>query len=64
MQPDAVYDPTCGAGNLLRVFQDNVKKYGQEIDGEQLELIDIPNFTGKSGDTLMDDKFEGMKVEN
>lgn len=63
MQPDTVYDPTCGAGNLLRVFQDNVKKYGQEIDGEQLELIDIPNFTGKSGDTLMDDKFEGMKFQ-
>ena len=62
-QPDTVYDPTCGAGNLLRVFQDNVKKYGQEIDGEQLELIDIPNFTGKSGDTLMDDKFKGMKFQ-
>ena len=63
IQPDIVYDPTCGAGNLLRVFQDNVKKYGQEIDGEQLELIDIPNFTAKSGDTVMDDKFEGMKFQ-
>lgn len=63
IQPDTVYDPTCGAGNLLRVFQDNVKKYGQEIDGEQLALIDIPNFTGKSGDTLMDDGFEGMKFQ-
>ena len=63
IQPDTVYDPTCGAGNLLKVFQDNVKKYGQEIDGEQLALIDIPNFTGKSGDTLMDDGFEGMKFQ-
>ena len=63
IQPDTVYDPTCGAGNLLRVFKDNVKKYGQEIDGEQLALIDIPNFTGKSGDTLMDDGFEGMKFQ-
>ena len=63
IQPDTVYDPTCGAGNLLRVFKDNVKKYGQEIDGEQLDLIDIPNFTGKSGDTLMHDGFKGMKFQ-
>lgn len=63
MQPDTVYDPTCGAGNLLRVFKDNVKKYGQEIDEEQLALIDIPNFTGKSGDTLMHDEFKGMKFQ-
>lgn len=63
IQPDTVYDPTCGAGNLLRVFKDNVKKYGQEIDGEQLAMIDIPNFTAKSGDTLMDDGFEGMKFQ-
>ena len=61
VQPTTVYDPTCGAGNLLRVFPDNVKKYGQELDEEQLKLIDIPNFTGAAGDTLMDDKFAGMK---
>lgn len=63
IQPDTVYDPTCGVGNLLRVFPDRVKKYGQELDAEQLSLIDIPNFTGKSGDTLMDDEFEGMKFQ-
>ncbi len=62
-EPDNVYDPTCGAGNLLRVFHENVKKYGQELDSEQLELIDIPNFTGYAGDTLVDDKFQKMKFD-
>lgn len=36
-----VYDPTCGAGNLLSVFPEDVEKYGQELDEEQLALIDI-----------------------
>lgn len=58
-----VYDPTCGAGNLLKVFPDEVKKYGQELDREQLELINIPNFTGRYGDTLTDDKFCETKFE-
>lgn len=62
-EPDSVYDPTCGAGNLLRVFHENVKKYGQELDPEQLGLIDIPNFTGYAGDTLIDDKFQKMKFD-
>ena len=63
IEPQTVYDPTCGAGNLLRVFHENVKKYGQELDAEQLALIDIPNFTGQSGDTLTDDKFAGMQFD-
>lgn len=63
IEPKSVYDPTCGSGNLLSVFHENVKKYGQELDGEQLALIDIPNFTGYSGDTLKDDKFAGMKFD-
>jgi type I restriction-modification system DNA methylase subunit len=62
-EPNSVYDPTCGAGNLLRVFHENVKKYGQELYSEQLELIDLPNFTGYAGDTLTDDKFQKMKFE-
>lgn len=62
-QPENVYDPTCGAGNLLRVFHENVKKYGQELDAEQLELIDIPNFKGYAGDTLLDDGFKGVKFD-
>lgn len=62
-EPKNVYDPTCGAGNLLKVFDENVKKYGQELDPEQLGLIDIPNFVGRSGDTLTDDKFPEMKFD-
>ena len=63
IEPHSVYDPTCGAGNLLRVFSDDVQKYGQELDAEQLALIDIPNFTGRSGDTLMNDGFSGMQFD-
>ena len=63
IDPNSAYDPTCGAGNLLRVFPDSVKKYGQELDAEQLALIDIPNFTGRAGDTLMDDGFSGMTFD-
>lgn len=62
-EPESVYDPTCGAGNLLRVFHENVKKYGQELDGEQLFLIDLPNFEGYAGDTLTDDKFGDKKFD-
>lgn len=62
-EPETVYDPTCGAGNLLRVFHENVKKYGQELDAEQLGLIDIPNFKGYAGDTLLDDGFREMKFD-
>lgn len=63
IEPETVYDPTCGAGNLLKVFHENVKKYGQELDGEQLELIDLPNFNGYAGDTLMDDGFPEMQFD-
>ena len=62
-EPETVYDPTCGTGNLLRVFHENVKKYGQELDAEQLGLIDIPNFKGYAGDTLLNDGFSGMKFD-
>lgn len=58
-----VYDPTCGAGNLLSVFHENVKKYGQELDADQLSLIDLPNFTGYAGDTLAEDRFSDMKFD-
>ena len=58
-----VYDPTCGAGNLLRVFDDDVEKYGQEIDAEQLHGIDIPNFHGAAGNTLMCDAFPDIKFD-
>lgn len=63
IEPQSVYDPTCGAGNLLRTFHENVKKYGQELDAEQLALIELPNFTGYAGDTLKDDGFAGMQFD-
>ena len=63
IEPQNVYDPTCGAGNLLSVFNKNLKKYGQELDADQLELIDLPNFVGYAGDTLSDDKFKGMQFD-
>lgn len=62
-EPGSVYDPTCGAGNLLKVFPEHIKKYGQELDSEQLALIGIPNFTGYAGDTLTDDRFQGVKFD-
>lgn len=63
IQPKSVYDPTCGVGNLLRVFPDSVKKYGQELDSEQLALIDLTNFIGYAGDTLMEDGFAGQRFD-
>lgn len=63
IEPKNVYDPTCGVGNLLSVFSENVKKYGQELDAEQISLIDLPNFEGYAGDTLKDDKFIGKQFD-
>lgn len=58
LPPDVkeVYDPTCGSGNLLKIFPDEVKKYGQEINTEPLEWCreNIPNFEGYIGDLLED----------
>lgn len=60
-----IYDPTCGAGGLLRAFNDNVKKYGQDIDEEAIKYAEehLKNFMGSIGNTLehpafMDRKFE------
>lgn len=63
---DEIYDPTCGNGNLLSVFGDNVKKYGQDIDYEQIEQARerLVNFTGISGDTLKEPAFRGRKFKN
>ena len=63
IKPKTVYDPTCGAGNLLSVFDDDIIKYGQELDAEQLALIDLPNFKGYAGDTLEDDGFKDLKFD-
>ena len=62
---DEVYDPTCGDGSLLSVFDDNIKKYGQEINDHQLEVAEnrLTNFTGYCGDTLKDPAFIDKKFK-
>lgn len=59
-----VYDPTCGRGYLLSVF-DDVVKYGQEIDEEALKeaKANLDNFIGEVGDTIKEDKFKDMKFD-
>ena len=63
--PRKVYDPTCGDGALLAVFGDDVIKYGQELDGDQLNVArgKLTNFTGYHGDTLKDDGFRDLKFD-
>lgn len=60
-----VYDPTCGDGALLSVFAPEVKKYGQELNADQLEVAAsrLENFEGACGDTLQHPAFEGKKFE-
>lgn len=59
-----VYDPTCGRGYLLSVF-DDVVKYGQEIDEEALKeaKANLDPFIGEVGDTIKEDKFKDMKFD-
>lgn len=63
--PTAVYDPTCGQGNLLSVFPDSLPKYGQEIDAAELEKARkrLQNFHGFAGDTLTNDGFPDMRFD-
>ena len=60
-----IYDPTCESGNLLRVFDDDVAKYGQDINAEQLEEAKqrLKNFYGEAGDTLQNPQFMGKKFD-
>lgn len=60
-----VYDPTCGNGSLLSVFADNIRKYGQEINPEQLEVAqqNLENFIGYAGDTLKEPAFMDKKFD-
>ena len=64
-EPQKVYDPTCGQGNLLSVFPDETEKYGQELFADELEKARerLKNFHGYAGDTLKDDGFKGMKFD-
>lgn len=59
------YDPTCGDGGLLKDFDDNIIKYGQEINEHQLNIAKetIINFNGFLGDTLVNPGFKGKKFD-
>lgn len=61
-----VYDPTCGNGNLLSVFPDDVRKYGQELNPEQAEEARrrLVNCDIATGDTLADPKFMDRKFRH
>lgn len=63
--PREVYDPTCGNGVLLSVFDDEVPKYGQELEEAYLEDASnhLINFTGACGDTLKEPAFMGQKFD-
>ncbi len=60
-----VYDPTCGDGSLLSVFNDSVIKYGQEIDEKQLNIAEerLTNFIGFYGDTLTSPALKDKKFK-
>jgi len=60
-----VYDPTCGDGALLAVFGDEVRKYGQEREGDQLDVARarLVNFEGVCGDTLQEPAFVGRRFD-
>ena len=63
--PQKIYDPTCGQGNLLSVFDDDIEKYGQELFPEELEKANerLKNFHGACGDTLDKDEFAEIKFD-
>lgn len=58
-----VYDPTVGSGSLLAVFDDSVKKYGQELDEQMCEYCreHLVNCEIVHGDTLKDPAFKDHK---
>ena len=60
-----IYDPTCGNGGLLSVFGDDVEKYGQDINAEQVESAkaNLNNFHGVVGDTLAEPAFTDRKFK-
>lgn len=61
-----IYDPTCGSGNLLSVFSDNVRKYGQELNPEQAEEARrrLVNCEIVTGDTLVNPAFLEKKFKH
>lgn len=61
-----VYDPTCGKGNLLSVFPDEVCKYGQELNPGQAEEARqrLVNCEIATGDTLVSPAFADRKFRH
>ena len=66
-KPRRVYDPTCGRGNLLSVFDDDVEKFGQDVDAAAVADAQqrLVNFHGAVGDVLsapafIDDRFDAI----
>lgn len=59
------YDPTCGRGNLLEVFGDEIEKYGQEINQDEFIIAQnkLINFKGYLGDTIKNPAFMDMKFD-
>lgn len=60
-----IYDPTCGNGGLLSAFDDDVIKYGQDINEEQVKFAEehLQNFIGVAGDTLKNPAFIDRKFK-
>ncbi|MGL4338627.1 MAG: N-6 DNA methylase, partial [Turicibacter sp.] len=60
-----VYDPTCGRGNLLEIFPNNVKKYGQELNEIEYKVAcdKLINFKGAWGDTLKHPSFMNRQFD-
>jgi hypothetical protein len=61
-----VYDPTCGSGNLLAVFPDTIRKYGQELDYKQAEIAQkrLTNAYIVGGNTLTDPYWPNCKFQS
>lgn len=64
-RPKNVYDPTCGVGTLLSVFDDDIPKYGQELTEDYLDVArkTLKNFTGEVGDTLKNPAFMDKRFD-
>ena len=64
-RPKNVYDPTCGVGTLLSVFDDDIPKYGQELTEDYLDVArkTLKNFTGEVGDTLKSPAFMDKRFD-
>ena len=59
-----VYDPTCGHGDLLKIFPDDIEKYGQDINIDAVNNAKlIPNSNIVLGDTLKAPAFINKKFD-